>query len=356
MFFILKHILFLNTIIRWYFFLDMTANGRWHLFHPGWTLKAIKGRTKEDEINLEDSVQALHSIRRHERNVGTTEKTLNEFWFCTKPEYFVTRCLPKDPNNQLLSARSPMDKNEFFAIPDLRQSFFTQGFKLIRHNTCVINTKDGVCSISLKVPKHEASRCRFEYELSFVEEEKATQEAVDIMKATPDKYVAHEIRKSTLHTFNIRCHWKGNYFFKIKKFEPQIQAMVKCCEFKIHCSEPMKKFRPFVPSNGIGFGIGPQALKYGIKPKDESKDRGTVVTKAKEMRPVQTLTLAEDWESGSDADDSEWERGSDAMDFDYEADLLGSDFDGKITIIDSKLYCIYERLYTLLIYLCVISS
>jgi len=68
------------------------------------------------------------------------------------------------------------------------------------------------------------------------------------------------------------------------------------------------------------------------------------------------LTLADDWESGSDADDSEWERGSDAMDFDYEADLLGSDFDGKITIINSKFYCIYERLYTLRIYLRVIFS
>ena len=318
-------------------YLTILANEKWHLFHPGWALKAIKGRTNRDEISLEDSTKAVQAFRRPEQNVERRERTLNDFWFCTKPEYFVQRCLPYYPEHQLLSARRPMDNNEFFTIPDLRQSFFTHGFKLIRHNTCVINTKNGVCSISLKVPENEAKSCRFEYELSFVEED-ATKETFDDMKSTheAERFVAHEVKKRTLHTFNVRCQWKGDYFFRIKIYESAIRSMVKCCEFKIHCSKPMKIFRPFVPSNGIGFGIGPQALKYGIKPKDKSKDRGAVVTKAKEMRPVQTLTLADDWESGSDADDSEWERGSDAMDFDYEADLLGSDFDGKVTIIKSK--------------------
>jgi len=301
-----------------------------YLFHPGWAIRAIKGARQSGEIQLEQSSEHGHDIRRLVAKQGESEITLNDYWFCTKPQFFVTRCLPAQPHFQLLPKCSQYDKKKFFDVPDLRQSFFVYKLSLVRPRSCMMSTEVGECSIALNVLRQKPADIDFDYELCiFDPNSEKDDEMLETLKSTPDRFVAHEIRHGYAHSFNVRCPVAGTYILRLSVGDMSSKEMAKCCEFKILCNTPMQPFRPYHPSRGLGFGFGPHARKRGLLPKDSTSDKGSIKVKANVMQVVQTISIV---------DSDEYTDESDAIDCDYEAELSGSDFEGTVVKIES-MFC-----------------
>ena len=317
--------------IRLHLLYTISAYGMSYLFHPGWTIRAVRGSRQSGEIQLEQSIIHGHEIRRLDANHGESEITLNDYWFCTKPQNFVTRCLPDNPHYQLLPKCSQYDKKKFFEVPDLRQAFFVYKLSLVRPRSCTLSTENGQCSIALNVLWQNPLDIDFDYELCIIDPNSEKEdEILGALKHTPDRFVAHEISQGYAHSFNVRCPIAGTYILRLRVGDIASREMAKCCEFKILCETPMQPFLPYPPSHGLGFGFGPHARKRGrLMPKDLTSDKGSIKVKPNVSQVVQTFSII--------VDSDEFTDDSDAIDCDYEVELCGSDFEGDFVKVEGML-------------------
>ncbi|XP_052800592.1 uncharacterized protein LOC128231533 isoform X2 [Mya arenaria] len=291
------------------------SNGRRHLLHPEWATKAVRGQRHGDETTLEKDGTAL--TNHQTGNAGQITSIVNDFWFCTRPDIFITRCFPNDPTFQLLPQSSQLKPKEFFDLPDLRQEFFTRKFALLSKKTCCLASENGECNIALTSKDDSSNNLEFSYELVLHESGIQNREEANMIKNKSKRLVLPQVKHDHGDTFifDVRCPYKGDYWLRLKVGFHNSEEKFKCCEFKISCSEPNKEWKVFPPSHGLEvFGFGPKAADAGlIEPSVDTAKIAVKPRSSNEMETVMTFHLA---------DSDEY------IDTEYSSELYGSDFVG----------------------------
>ena len=244
-----------------------TADGQQHLVHPIWAVQAIIGFSHGDEMVIE--ADGLTKIEMQCKNDGKPKFVFNEFWFCTRPEIFVTRCLPDQPQNQLLSDVKMVNSvEEFLSLPDLRQSFYTCGLSLMTEESCRLKANKGKCHINLMVNGTKPNSLKFANELSLISPTNAVLNKDDLIM------LVLLSRCQDVFEFEIRFPIKGLYRFKLKVHNEDNDGFYACCEFRIECNEVDGDCRKLPTDCGIeGFGHGPSAEEAGLKNPSETSGK-----------------------------------------------------------------------------------
>ncbi|WAR14258.1 hypothetical protein MAR_004363 [Mya arenaria] len=224
-----------------------------------------RGQRHGDETTLEKDGTAL--TNHQTGNAGQITSIVNDFWFCTRPDIFITRCFPNDPTFQLLPQSSQLKPKEFFDLPDLRQEFFTRKFALLSKKTCCLASENGECNIALTSKDDSSNNLEFSYELVLHESGIQNREEANMIKNKSKRLVLPQVKHDHGDTFifDVRCPYKGDYWLRLKVGFHNSEEKFKCCEFKISCSEPNKEWKVFPPSHGLEvFGFGPKAADAGL--------------------------------------------------------------------------------------------
>lgn len=169
---------------------------------------------------------------------------VNEYFFMPDAEEFVHRCFPDKPEWQLL--RTTITKEQFIEMPFCQPPFFDYKLKLVSKPNCVLNSKDGKCSISLKGALIENMMMAFD--LYFSEKESGTSFPSGV---PTDKYVAVLQQKGYV-VFNVRVPHPGVY--KMDIYGVCQGDLLWLCSFKFVCKNSNHDVKPFPCSPDIGFG------------------------------------------------------------------------------------------------------
>ena len=236
-----------------------TADGRQHLVHPIWAVQVIIGFSHGDEMIIEaDGTPRLQMLT---QNDGEPQYQLNEFWFCTHPKIFVSRCLPDQPENQLLSDADMVNSvDEFLSLPDLHRSFYRCGLTLLTEKSCRLKANKGKCHINLLASGTKPNSLKFSYELSLITPTNLTLTAEEL----PLLVLLN--RNQDVFEIEIRFPIKGEYRFKLKLHSEDMDKVDTCCEFRIECNDVDKNCKKLPIDSGIeGYGFGPSAEEAGLK-------------------------------------------------------------------------------------------
>lgn len=289
------------------------ADDKWHLMHPVWSIQAYVGYEHGGEIQIE--TDGLETVRVKVQRDGNTIYIINDFWFCTAPEIFVTRCFPdeskwQNPDGSVLIK----SVEDFLGLPDLRQGFYDIRLSLLSEQSCTLFSENGKCYISFMVDKDLARAIDFTYEL--------------VMEGTSnDNFKVKDMKQLVLHQvcgkdrnifkFEIRLPVVGTYWLRLavgSAEEPRTKR--NCCEFKITCREACKNCKRFPTCAGLGvYGYGSQAEDAGLLNSSQ--------TDAKiNMKPNSRKSIKEKQTVAKFQTDSDPERD---MQYDAEMYMCGSD-------------------------------
>ncbi|XP_052799287.1 uncharacterized protein LOC128230897 isoform X1 [Mya arenaria] len=321
---------------KWMYF---SSFGHLHLMHPGWLVKAVASSKHSDEVELEASSEITQKRRSTDLR-DTVDSTLNDFWFCTRPDIFATRCLPNDSVSQLLPTPSRFSFDRFVEIADRRREFYSRKLTLLCKNTCCIETHDGECSISLFSVGKSGQRLEFFYNFAMHEEQDRNQrEGTPERSAFKDMVLPHVLHEPTAKsyrdtfTFDVRCPQKGEYWLRLMVGSSGENDISNCCEFKIISDSPRIHYK-FPPRHSLSVcGYGPKAEKARLK--EPSVKGGMITVEVRddpEMEEILSFGIADSdgidhIEDGSDTLNDP-DNGSDEI-VNYETELYGSDFDGE---------------------------
>lgn len=230
--------------------------------HPQWSIHAYVGYQHGGEIEIERD--GKDNVKVREERQGHSQYMMNDFWFCTAPEVFATRCLPDEPKWQ-----SPSDGkifinsvDEFTSVPDLRQGFYDMKLSLMSDQSCILHSTNGKCFVSILVDKDMICRLDFSYELVL---EGTSDKGLDVNDM--QQLVLPQINvKNRTFKFEVRLPVVGVYWFRLAVgFLDQEDKKMNCCGFKIICKQASENCQKFPTCQGLDvYGHGPKAVDAGL--------------------------------------------------------------------------------------------
>lgn len=228
----------------------------WRFVHPYWASQSARGygSGRWTVVECDD----FHNDSEDTRQL--VAHTVNDFFFLTDPDKFITKCFPDDPSWQLLS--KPLTKEDFEELPFLQPTFYELKLKLKSHKTCLLYAEDGKVEIVIEMPKDKIKRYKFKYKL-FINrdcEDEGEYEPVSL-----DRYLLHYI-KNELAYFEIRFPIKGVYKLELhcndsKRSLPSAWI----CDYKIICHKTVPECEPLPVVPSIGWGPGHELEQAGIE-------------------------------------------------------------------------------------------
>lgn len=159
-------------------------------------------------------------------DINEDSVSTSDHYFLTDPEEFIHHCFPDKPEWQLL--RTPLTKDEFLDMPFLMPSFFDYKLKLLTKPKCVLNSKDGVCTVSIKSPLIEDMVMTYELYYDVKESGSSLPSGVPM-----DRCVAIMQQKGRI-AFGVRFLHSGIYRFDIHGALIGT-ALTLLCSFKLYC-------------------------------------------------------------------------------------------------------------------------
>ncbi|XP_060576996.1 lim and transglutaminase domain protein ltd-1-like [Ruditapes philippinarum] len=246
--------------------LAFKADDKWHLVHPQWAIQAFVGYEHSGEIEIEKDGRERLKVRTGRQ--GTAKYMVNDFWFCTAPDIFVTRCFPdeikwQDPQNN--GKVLIKNVNDFLSLPDLRQGFYDMKLELLNEEkSCILHSKKGKCFVSIMCEKDGAKNLDFSYELAM---EGTSSNGLEVKDTK--QLVLYQIgggKNRNIIQFEIRLPVVGTFWFRLAvglMQEPDLKR--NCCEFKIICKDACENCKRFPTYEGISaYGCGYEAEEAGL--------------------------------------------------------------------------------------------
>lgn len=178
-------------------------------------------------------------------DINEDSVSTSDHYFLTDPEEFIHHCFPDKPEWQLL--RTPLTKDEFLDMPFLMPSFFDYKLKLLTKSKCVLNSKDGVCTVSIKSPLIEDMVMTYELYYDVKESGSSLPSGVPM-----DRCVAIMQQKGRI-AFGVRFLHPGIYRFDIHGALIGT-ALTLLCSFKLVCNKTREDIKPYPCNPDIGFG------------------------------------------------------------------------------------------------------
>lgn len=217
-------------------------NGGWRFVFPLWACRTVKEHAPGDWTLVDSKVNDISErIDIDEDSVSTT----NDHYFLTDPEEFIHRCFPDKPDWQLL--RTPLTKDEFLDMPLLMPPFFDYKLKLLTKPKCVLNSKDGMCNISIKSPQIEDMLMTYELYYDVRESGSSLPSGVPM-----DRCVAIMQQKGKI-AFSVRFLHPGIYRLDIHGSLIG-NALSLLGSFKLVCNKTRDNIKPYPCNPDIGFG------------------------------------------------------------------------------------------------------
>ena len=294
--------------------LAFKADGKGHLMHPQWAIQALVGYERGGVIEIEKDGREGLTIKVEKQ--GRPMFMVNDFWFCTAPELFVTRCFPDD-----IKWQDPFQSgkvfiknvNDFLSVPDLRQGFYDMKLDLLNEEkSCVIQSKNGKSFVSIMCEKDGAKYIDFSYDLVMEGTSTSGLKVKDLKQL-----VLYQIgcgKDRNIIKFEIRLPFVGTYWFRLAAgsvHEPGKKR--NCCEFKIICKDACKDCKRFPTCEGISaYGFGYNAEDAGLL--HSSQTDAKINLQPNKGKSKQTVAI---FKTDDDPD----------MNMDYEAQMLMSGSD-----------------------------
>ena len=293
------------------------AIDKWHLVNPAWVLHAVTNYIRAGEIELvgDDANHVLQTLSHFE---GIHMDVFNDFWFCTNPEIFTTRCLPYDTKWQLLPPDSSIKSvDEFLALPDLRQGFYHTRLELLTEKSRRLQSRHGRCLIGFSTDRERARRLQFSYNLTLVKGWVPDLNVDDLQQC-----IFHSRPSETVFNFELRFLFPGTFRFNVKAGFIQEKMKPTCGEFLIVCDQVDPDCRKLpINAGDVGWGPGPSTLDAGII--GSSEKAGKVILEQSSHDPIKkskTIILKPTEDTLSDTVFESMVYGSDEVD------------DGEITV------------------------
>lgn len=264
--------------------------------HPGWSIHvAHKGRPEDEKLLFGSQAQTYTKDK--------VTNLRNDFWFCTSPEIFQTRCFCPEEQYQTLT--------DFLALPDLRQGFYSMRFSLLSENICELKSSNGKCNISLLADIDYCRSLEFYHEL-VLQKEGDHDKTNDYMK----QLVLSQVVNINTFIFEVRLPQAGTYWFRLFVNSPYLgKVRRKCCEFKIICNKAYGRSdqNKTVPKGLNVFGFTIKALDYGLFHTPNSG--GKIIVEPPNQPEKQTLvSVSLDEETSRDIEYDSEMYGSDSLD------------------------------------------
>lgn len=205
---------------------------------------------ESDAFHTDDLTDSTHTV----------SHTLNDFFFLTDPDKFITKCFPDDSQWQLL--RKHVTKSEFEALPFLQPAFYELKLKTRSHNHCVIYAVNGKVELSLEMPKDKAKSYKFQYKL-YVNRDWEAEGEYDVILL--DRYFLY-YHEDNIAIFEIRFPISGIYKLELHCSDPKRQLPSNwVCDYKIICESPMEICNPLPITPSLGWGLGEELGKAGLE-------------------------------------------------------------------------------------------
>ena len=202
---------------------------------------------------------AFHTEDQSESSQQVAQK-LNDFFFLTDPEKFITKCFPDDSQWQLL--RHHLTKHDFEALPFLQPAFYELKLKVRSHDCCIIHTDNGKQELSLAMPKDKAKIYKFRYKLYVHRDWEAEGEYDPILL---ERYLLY-YHEGNIANFEIRFPVSGVYKLELHCSDPNKPLPSDwVCDYKIVCNKPMDVCNPLPIVPSIGWGPGLELTNAGLE-------------------------------------------------------------------------------------------
>ncbi|KAK3098833.1 hypothetical protein FSP39_023516 [Pinctada imbricata] len=237
------------------------VDGNWRLVNPHWAAMSADGYKSghwtivdcpENHVDNDgDGASRSYIIR----------PMVNDFYFLTDPDKFITKCFPNNPKWQLLA--KPLTKQQFEALPFLQPAFYDLGLQLLNIEKCIIYPIEGKVEIQIQIPDKSHQRLQFIYNL-FQLRDMNDEGEIDYPKL--ERFVL-QYKKGTMIVFEIRfppiCI--GSYKLEILCHDPEKSLPSEwVCDFLIVCGQGMEDCVPLPVAPRAGWGPGLPLHRHGI--------------------------------------------------------------------------------------------
>ena len=232
------------------------VEGEWRFVHSYWARQSVKGYQtgRWAVVDCEEFHEDLSDSKQ------TVSKGINDFFFLTDPDKFITKCFPDDPTWQLLP--KPLTKAEYEDLPFLQPAFYQLKLQVKSHTSCVIHSNIGFVELTLGLPPEMTKRYIFSYKL-FIHRDWEGEGEYD--ETLLDRYLLHYVQDD-LAVFEIRFPVNGVY-----KLEMHCRDQKKSitsdwiCDYRIVCHEAMQNCDPLPIVPSIGWGLGREFEDSGLE-------------------------------------------------------------------------------------------
>ncbi|XP_069137733.1 hillarin-like isoform X1 [Argopecten irradians] len=237
------------------------VKGGWRLLHPYWAAMSAQGYNTGRWTVVECPDFHEEFMPKGGSKSFIVHSMVNEFFFLTDPDQFITKCFPNDERWQLL--KTPFTKEAFESTPFLQPSFYELGLKLTSHKKCVVHSQHGKVSITIEMPERSHNRLQFSYKL-YRSRECEDEGEYEYFKL--ERFVLQYCQGSTAFT-EIRFPPVaiGVYKLELHCRDPKHRLVSEwICDFKVVCSVGMEICDPLPVVPSIGWGAGPELKRHNI--------------------------------------------------------------------------------------------
>ncbi|XP_060062785.1 hillarin-like [Ylistrum balloti] len=235
--------------------------GGWRFVHPYWAAMSAQGYNTGRWTVVECPEFHEDFSPKGGSKSYIVHSMVNEFFFLTDPDQFITKCFPNDERWQLL--RTPFTKEAFEATPFLQPSFYELGLKLTSHKKCVVQSRYGKVKIAIEMPEDCYERLQFAYKL-YRSRECEDEGEYEYFKL--ERFVLQYCQGTTALT-EIRFPpvATGAYKLELHCRDPKHRLISEwICDFKVICTNGMEVCEPLPVVPSIGWGAGPELERHNI--------------------------------------------------------------------------------------------
>ncbi|KAK3091414.1 hypothetical protein FSP39_019733 [Pinctada imbricata] len=233
--------------------------GGWRFIDAFWASACVVGRKSKD-WKMVDSEG--NYVDEDEEDEGTTEHTVNEFYFMTDPEKFIWTHFPDDVEWQLME--KTISEKDFEEHVYIRERFYSMGIKIEDKKLYkqILIPTGGEVHIQLGIPSDRSKDYQFKYMMY----RNKTDEDFS-RRLLLDKFVLMEHTNTHLK-LSLRFPLKGKYKLDVYGLdETKTSDFDLICSYVVECTEPKKNCLPLPDTPAIGWGPGQETREAGILPK-----------------------------------------------------------------------------------------
>lgn len=234
------------------------VDGAWRLVHSLWAFRSVVGFNTGAWTLVETEGKQIN--QKQESSLGKPVRSVNEFYFLTDPEQFVSNCFPEDPEWQLL--KEPLTIDQYESVPYCKQTYFELDLKIISTYKCILDSEYGVCEIEIAAPEALITKgYKMEYEL--FRRDSATDDVSSHQTVQLDRYVFMNLKNNH---FIVEVRFPNTGTYKISLYSLNSLGSSRwVCDFRMDCGEAQENCQPLPDQPAIGWGPGPEARKMGLQ-------------------------------------------------------------------------------------------